>query len=463
MPSVLGRLRSVVGDEHVLTDPDLCAPYETDWTGRFHGHTHSVVRPATTAEVSEVLRICAAHGIPVVPQGGNTGLVGGSVPRGGELVLSLRRLDEIGPVDADHGEVVVGAGATLAAVRDAAVPAGWDVGVDLAARDSATIGGMVATNAGGSQLIRYGAMSRQVIGLEAVRADGTVIGRIPALRKDNVGYHWSGVLAGSEGTLAVITRVHLALVPLMTDRAVALVGVDDVETALRLVGRLRRSLPSLLSVEACFAEGVDLVCDHTGMPWPLETRTPVLLTIECGTSRAASSGDEAVDGLLEVLGEADEVRASAVATDEAGRARLWAYRDRHTETVSTLGVPHKLDVTIPFDALAAFHDEVVERVHAIAPDARVVQYGHLADGNIHVNILGPDPDDDAVDEAVLRLVVEVGGSISAEHGIGIAKRDSLALARSAGDIAAMRDLKHGLDPTVLLNPGVIFSTATYRT
>jgi len=241
-----------------------------------------VVRPVTTEQVARVLRVCARHHAPLVPQGGNTGLVGGSVPRGGEVVLSTRRLDDIGDVDDDHGEVVAGAGAPLAVVRDAARAAAWDVGVDLASRDSATIGGMVATNAGGLHLLRYGAMRHQVIGLEAVRADGEVLGRVPALRKDNTGYHWSGVLAGSEGTRAVVTRVHLALVPLLPDRVVAMFGVDDLGVALRVLGRLRRRVASLLAVEVCFADGVDLVCEHAGLPWPFPERAPVLLLVECG-------------------------------------------------------------------------------------------------------------------------------------------------------------------------------------
>jgi FAD/FMN-containing dehydrogenase len=451
--ALVEALRGVVGAEHVLVDADLRAPYEVDWTGRFRGTARCVVRPVTTEQVARVLRVCARHHAPLVPQGGNTGLVGGSVPRGGEVVLSMRRLDDIGDVDDDHGEVVAGAGAPLAVVRHAARAAAWDVGVDMASRDSATIGGMVATNAGGLHLLRYGAMRHQVIGLEAVRADGEVLGRVPALRKDNTGYHWSGVLAGSEGTLAVVTRVHLALVPLLADRVVALFGVDDLGAALRVVGRLRRRLASLLAVEVCFADGVDLVCEHAGLPWPFPERAPVLLLVECGGP--AGSADDVLASLSAVLGTAPEIRASAVATDEPGRERLWAYRERQTETISALGVPHKLDVTIPFRALAEFPERARLAVAAVAPDARVILFGHLGDGNLHVNVMGPAADDDTVDDTVLRLVAEVGGSISAEHGIGVAKRDFLPLSRSPADLAAMRDLKRAFDPNWLLNPGVL--------
>ncbi|HEY8216757.1 MAG TPA: FAD-binding oxidoreductase, partial [Acidimicrobiia bacterium] len=222
--ALLRELAEAVGAAHVLVDPELRAGYETDWTRRYHGEACAVVRPGSTAEVAAVLRACNDARVPVVPQGGNTGLVGGSVPRprSGSVVLSTNRLDAVGAVDADNGEVVVGAGAPLAAVQAAARAAGWEMGVDLAARDTATVGGMVATNAGGEHVVRYGRMRNHVLGVEAVLADGAIVGRVPALRKDATGLEWGGVLAGSEGTLAVLTHVHLALVPRLDARVVAL-------------------------------------------------------------------------------------------------------------------------------------------------------------------------------------------------------------------------------------------------
>lgn len=451
--ALLEQLRDRLGAAHVLTERDVVASYETDWTGRFHGTATAVVRPGSTAEVAAVLRACNDAGVAVVPQGGNTGLVGGSVPRGGEIVLSTQRLDAIEHVDPDQGELVVGAGVTLARARAEARAVGWDVAVDLTARDSATIGGMVATNAGGEHVIRYGAMDRQVIGVEAVLADGTVVGHVPALRKDNTGYRWAGLMTGSEGTLGVVTRVHLGLVPELGDRVVALAGVDDIAAALALAGALRRELDSILAIELFLADGLELVRRHRGVRGPFATDWPAYVLVECGV-RQGDAGT-CTERLVAALSARPEVRDSAVADDAAGRARLWAYREGHTEAINAVGVPHKLDVTLPYARLAEFAERVRATVHAVDPTAAVVLFGHVGDGNLHVNVLGPPPDDARVDDAVLALVAEMGGSISAEHGIGIAKRAALARVRTPAEIEAMRAIKRALDPSGILNPGVL--------
>jgi FAD/FMN-containing dehydrogenase len=452
MPDTLtSELSAIVGAQHVLTDADLRAGYETDWSRRYHGEARLVVRPGSTAEVSRVLLACAAAGASIVPQGGNTGLVGGSVPRGGEVVLSLRRLDAISELDPVAGEVTCGAGVTLAALQQAAREAGWAFGVDLASRDSATIGGMVSTNAGGVRVIRYGGMRQQILGIEAVLADGAVIRRMPGLVKDNTGYDLAQLLAGSEGTLAVVTAVRLKLVPQLPNRVVALLAVAGLAEALRVVSRVRAAMASLEAAEAFFQEGVDLVCKHGGLPSPFRAPAGCYVLVECASRR-----DETAE-LAEVLAGCDEIEDSALAADAAGRARLWAYRERHTESINAEGVPHKLDVSLPFARLPEFEHRVRDAIAAAVPGARPVLFGHAGDGNLHVNILGLDPDDERADDAVLRLVAELGGSISAEHGIGIAKRPWLSLTRSAADIAAMRAIKRALDPAGMLNPGVILA------
>jgi FAD/FMN-containing dehydrogenase len=453
--ALLRELEDIVGTAHVLVDPELRAGYETDWTGRYRGRALAVVRPATTVEVAKVVRACADARVPIVAQGGNTGLVGGSVPRHGHaaVVVSTQRLGSVGSVDTGSGEVVVGAGAPLTAVQDAARAAGWAVGVDLAARDTATVGGMLATNAGGEHVVRYGRMRNQVLGVEAVLADGNIVGRVPALRKDATGIEWAGVLAGSEGTLAVITQVHLALVPRLDAHVVALAALDDFAALVRVVGALRARLDSLLALEAFFADGLRRVREHTGLPAPFPDEWPAYLLVELATSEDDVARE--TDRLAAVMDSDTRVRATAVAEDEAGRARLWAYRDRHTEAISAGGVPHKLDVALPHDRLVEFVDRVTGTVAAIEPDAELVLFGHVGDGNIHVNVLGLEPHDTSVDHAVLLLVASMGGSISAEHGIGIAKRSELALTRSDADIAAMRAIKRALDPDEVLNPGVL--------
>ncbi len=458
---LLEQLRAVIGVAHVLTDPALRAPYETDWTGRWSGPARVVVRPADTAQVAAVLRACAAVGAPVIAQGGNTGLVGGGIPRGaddpsnaGTVLLSLARLDRIEPVDSSSGDVIAGAGATLARVQEAARAVGWDVGVDLAARDSATIGGMVSTNAGGVHVLRYGAMVEQVIGLEAVTIGGEILGHVPALRKDNSGYHWPALLAGSEGTLAVLTRIHLKLVPHLPDRVVALVGLSDLDALLAVAGRLRRGLPSLRALEVMFAAGVALVHDHNHLPMPLPGPPPVVLLAE--VADAAGTRAALLDALGASLADDPDVLSSAVADDEPAALRLWRTREDHTLAINALGVPHKLDVTLPTRALAAFERDLRALLASTAPSARLVLFGHVGDGNLHVNILGLANDDDTVDHTVLELVASLGGSISAEHGIGVAKRADLHLTRTPVEIAAMRAIKAALDPDARLNPGVIF-------
>ena len=369
-------------------------------------------------------------------------------------MLSLQRLGGIS-FDADRGEAIVGAGVRLDQLHQATRAEGWELGVDLSSRGSCTIGGMVATNAGGEHVIRYGPMLDQLIGVEAALADGSLVGRMPALRKDNSGYHWEGLLAGSEGTLGVITRVHLRLVPLLSERVVALVALDDLGAAMTVCGRLRRALDSLDALEVCFADGIELVRAHLGLPAPFTPPAPVIVLAECAGRHDA--GEALVDRLAEVLNGAPEVRASAVATDARTRDRFWSYREGHAEAINAVGIPHKLDVTLPFDRFVEFEASVRARVAELASDARVVLFGHIGDGNLHVNVLGPPTADQTVDDAVLDLVIEMGGSISAEHGIGIAKRAALARSRPPGELAAMQALKRALDPRGILNPGVLFA------
>lgn len=386
-----------------------------------------------------------------MPQGGNTGLVGGGVPRGGEIVLSLSRLDTIEGVDEAAGQITVGAGSTLAAVQGKVATAGFDVGVDLAARDSATIGGMVATNAGGIHVLRHGSMRARTAGLEAVLSDGSVVSRLTGLVKDNSGYDLPGLLCGSEGTLGIITRVRLRLVARPRHLLVVLAGMSGTPAALAVVARVRR-MAGLQAAELMHGDGVRLVRDHAGLPAPFRQDHDTYLLLEFGADR------DPTDEVAGVLDDCPEISDTAVAADGPGREGLWAYRDRHTEAISALGVPHKLDVTLPAAELAGFEAAVQERVGAEFPGSTVILFGHLGDGNVHVNVVGPDPDDDGVDDLVLRLVAARQGSISAEHGIGVAKTRWLSLTRSAADLAAMAAVKSALDPAHILNPGVLFHT-----
>jgi FAD/FMN-containing dehydrogenase len=440
-------LAGIVGGGHVLTATDSRAGFETDWTGRFQGPARLVVRPADAAEVAGVLAACSAHGAAVVPQGGNTGLVGGGVPRAGEVVLSLRRLDSLGEVDRATMQVDAGAGVTLAALQAHASRAGLDAAVDFGARDACTIGGMVATDAGGMRALRHGTVRARVAGLEAVLAGGTVIDRRSGLLKDNAGYDLSALLVGSEGTLGVITGVCWRLVPRLPARVAALVPLGSLADAADLLASVRPALPSLEAADFFLDDGMQLVLDHLGIPAPVAPRAPAYVVLEC-----AGQADplEELAAVLDAAGAPDAV----VADSTAERERLWRIREAHTEAIAAAGVPHKIDVGVPLDRLAAFAEAVRAAVSGVLPDARVILFGHLGDGNVHVNVLDAPPGD-AVDEAVLRTAASFGGTISAEHGVGTAKARWLGLVRSEDEIRAMAALKRVLDPGGVLNPGVI--------
>jgi FAD/FMN-containing dehydrogenase len=448
LADLLRDVEAVVGRAHVLQG-ETTAGFVEDWTGRFIGATPAVVRPADTAEVAEVVRLCAHAGVAVVPQGGNTGLVGGGVPLEGELVLSLRRLTTLDAVDTPAAQVTAGAGVTLGALQEHALRSGLRYPVDLAARDSATVGGMVATNAGGVHVIAHGATRAQLRGIEAVLGDGSVVSRLGGVEKDNTGYDLASLLCGSEGTLGIVTAARLRLVAPPRHTVVALAGVASLDAAVAMATDLRAT-PGLEAVEVFLDNGLALVCERFGWEPPLRGHRPVYLLVE-----SAGAADP-TDALASVFAGCDEV---AVATDASRRAELWRYREAHTEAIGSLGPPHKLDVAVPVGQLPSFANEVRARVHALAPDARCWLFGHLLDGNLHVNVTGLAPDDERVDDAVLGLVAEVGGSISAEHGIGRAKRPWLHLARSAEEIAAFRAIKGALDPHGILNPGVLLPPA----
>ncbi len=447
--TLLEALRTAVGAEHVLVDAALTASYESDWTRRYSGRAGCVVRPADTAQVAAVLRACHAAAYPIVLQGGNTGLVGGAIPAGGEVLLSLTRLDTLGPVDLTAGQVSAGAGVTLGTLQKHAHAAGLDFGVDLAARDSATVGGLVATNAGGIRVLRYGSMRAQLLGAEAVLADGSVVRRMAGLVKDGTGYDLISLLAGSEGTLGVVTQVRLRLVPRLRARCVALLAMADAEAAIALLPGLRDRLPHLSAAELLFAPGMALVRRYAELPAPFAQEHPAYLLLEC-----ADSADP-TDALVDAVGEADGLLDATVAADAAGQRALWAYREQHTEAINAEGVPVKLDVSVPVGRLAELVRRLDPTIRAVVSDARPIVFGHVHEGNLHVNVLGAGARAEQVTDAVLHLVAELDGSISSEHGVGRQKVAWLPLSRSATEIAAMRAIKDALDPAGILNPGVL--------
>jgi FAD/FMN-containing dehydrogenase len=456
-------LRSIVGDSHVLEADDLRTGFEVDWTGRFHGNCAAVVRPASAADVAAVLDLCNRSGVIVVPQAGNSGLVGGGVPRTDgwhdrnaddrrpTIVLSLTRLDHLGPVDAASMQVTVGAGVTLTRWREHAHTSGLDTPIDFAARDVATVGGAIATNAGGSRVVRFGTMRAQVVGIEAVLANGSIVGSLTGLPKETAGLHWPSVIAGSEGTLAVVTAARLRLVPSFEHSVTAMLAFNSIDETSELLTALRRDAPSLDSVEFIAPAAMDIVCEHLGRRPPVEAPpNGIYLVVECA-DHVDPSDDLAI--ALDAVPNADAVAT----TDATQRRQLLDFRDRITEAIAAastaIGTPtFKLDVAVPLTAMSS--TVAAARAAAERDGARLVPFGHLAEGNLHLNFLGTT-DTDRIAETVLAVVAESGGTISAEHGIGIAKAPWLGLIRSPGDLAAQRAIKLALDPNRILNPGVL--------
>ena len=431
----------MVGGHHVVTGA-AAVGFATDWTGRFRGYTPAVVRPRDTAEVARVLALCADAGIAVVPQGGNTGLVGGGVPLHGEVVLSLARLDQMGPVDAEASQVTAGAGVTLR--RLAGADPGLDAGVLIASRDSATVGGAVATNAGGLRVLRYGPMRAQVRGIEAVLSDGTVVSHLAGLVKDNTGYDYPSLLAGSEGTLAVITRIRVQLVPRPRRLVTAIVGLAGLDELHALARQAVRDIPGLVSAEFFTQAGLDILIEHAGLAPPLPSPASVYLLLE-------ANGAGALEDLAGLIGE----RPVAVGETAADRARLWSYRERHPEAAGFLGAPIKLDVSVPATRWVQLASAAAGVVAGVDPGAAVVTFGHVADGNVHVNIVPAQAADGRHEDAVFSFVASLGGSISAEHGIGALKARWLPLARSAAERALFARIRSALDPSATLNPNIL--------
>jgi FAD/FMN-containing dehydrogenase len=442
----LERLRVDLRPDLLVTDRDLLAGFETDVTGRFSGASVGLARPRDAVEVAAVIAACREAGMPLVVQGGNTGLVGGGVPRDGELVLSMRGLDTVGEADRATNQLLAGAGATLEAVQARAAAAGLELPLDHAARAAATVGGSVATDAGGALALRHGTMRRRVVGLEAVLPSGGMVERTSGLLKDNAGYDLPALLIGSEGTLGAITAARLQLEPAPRFRVAVLFGLEGLERALELLAVLRQ-VPGLEAADHLDLASMRLARERGGI------RDPFAAERGCYLVAQFAAGEDVTPALAEAVASVAPEPDVAVASDSAGRRALWAYREILNEAIRATGVPIKLDVGVPPAALPEFSVRVAAEVAAAYPGAAIYLFGHLGDGNVHVNVVGPDPGTDAIDELVLRTATELGGTISAEHGVGIAKRPYLQLCRSAGEIEAMTALKSALDPTATMGPG----------
>ena len=455
------RLRAVVGASRVLTGAADLAPYCTDWRGRYTGKASCVVLPGTTDEVAAVVRICAEAGTPIVPQGGNTGLCGGATPIGGEVVVNLQRMNRIRGIDADNNSITVEAGCTLHAVQEAAKAADRLFPLSLAAEGSATIGGNLATNAGGVQVLRYGNARELTLGLEVVLADGRIWNGLRALRKDNTGYDLKHLFIGAEGTLGLITAATLKLFPRPRAQVTAWAAVPDPAAAVSLLGRLRDAAgDNVTAFEIVGGPALELVLRHIpNARDPLAGKPAWQVLLELSGAR-----DDLSASLEQALQEATAdglVDDAALAASEAQTAALWALRENVSEAQKIEGVSIKHDIAVPVSRIAEFIARTDAALLKAFPQVRIVCFGHIGDGNLHYNQSKSDVQSnsefigqtEAVNRIVHDLVHDLGGSISAEHGLGQLKREEVLRYKSETEMGLMRAVKQALDPRGLMNPG----------
>ena len=468
MPSAtadaLAAIRTAAGEGGWTDNADDLAPHLTDWRGEFRGRAALLVRPGDTATVARIVRATTAHRVALVPQGGNTGLVGGGIPdaSGAAVLISMARMNAIRAVDPAGLTMTVEAGAILETVHDAARAAACEFPLSLGAKGSATIGGLISTNAGGVQVLRHGTMRALVAGIEAVLPDGSVLNQLTGLAKDNSGYDIKQLLIGGEGTLGIVTAAALRLVPAPAHRAVGWAGVAGPHQALALLRRLRAASGGQVeSFELIPGEGLVLTVQHIdGARAPLSGSHAWHVLIEL-------AGPASLDSLLvETLAEAaaaGEVEDATVAASAAQAAALWRLREELPEAERRDGRSLHHDISVAVAAMPGFTESAAVAVAAAFPGARVLAFGHLGDGNLHFNVRPPVSGDDAwlaahgkaVTALVYELVTAAGGSISAEHGIGTLKRAALAKSVDPAKLAAMRAVKAALDPLGIMNPGKI--------
>jgi len=463
-PSTIARLKSTVGQKGFSEDANVIAPHLVEWRSKYQGHTPLLLQPGTRAEVSSILRICNETLTPIVPQGGNTGLVGGQIPLEGEILLSLERMRAIRKIDAADMSATVEAGVVLSQLQGAAEDAGIYFPLSLASEGSCTIGGNLSTNAGGVNVLRYGSTRSLVLGLEVVLADGRVLDLLRNLHKDNTGYDLKQLFIGAEGTLGVITAATLKLFPKTVIRETVFVAVRNPADAIKLLTRMQEATGGLLSAfELIPRIGLEFVLAHIARTSdPLASPSPWYVLVEAASAAPINLKEPLEAALAQSIADG-LVTDAAVANTEAQRAALWRLRESLSEAQKFEGASIKHDVSVPIAKIPEFLDRGIKAVAARVPGVRPVPFGHLGDGNIHFNFSVPKGASDSaflarwteISRAVHDLVHEFGGSISAEHGLGIMKRDEIRRYKSAEEIDIMRALKRTFDPNNILNPGKV--------
>jgi FAD/FMN-containing dehydrogenase len=461
---VLSRLKAVLGEGGWSQDPERLAPKLLEWRDRWTGTTPFLALPKTTEQVAAVVGVCFEADVPITPQGGNTGLVGGQIPQG-EILLSTERMKAIRDLDAFDDVIVAEAGVTLAEVHAAAARERRRFPLGLASEGSATVGGVVSTNAGGTQVLRYGMARNLVLGLEAVLPTGEVWNGLKRLRKDNTGYDLKQLLIGAEGTLGVVTAAALKLYPEMASRAVAFIAVASPADAIQLLARAKEETGGAVEAfELMGRRGVDFALRNiAGTRDPLAETHPWYVLAEFASGEPGSA-EAAMERFLVKGAEDGLIRDAAVAQTEAQAKSLWAIRENQSPAQKPEGATWKHDVSVPVSQVATFLEQATAAMQAFAPGARIAAFGHVGDGNIHYDVLRPDGGSDAEHSArrdagsriVHDLVASLGGSISAEHGLGAMKTAEALRYKSPVEVQAMRAIRHALDPKRIMNPRVLF-------
>ena len=461
----LERLRTVLDSDYVISGDRIDACFITEPRGRWHRRPAALARPANTAELARVVELCRESGVPMVIRGGGTGLVGGAsmTDDDRELLISMDRMRSIRRVDVEDAAMTVEAGVTLATANHAAATYGLDVPLQLASGGSASVGGILATNAGGSTTMRYGTARRMVLGLEAVLADGRVLNSLSCLRKNNTGYDISGLLVGSEGTLGIITAATIALVPQPSQRATAWCAVESPEQALKLLHSCRHSLGENLSAfELIPNRALELVLEYLpGARNPLEERHPWYVLMDIDTAIEGNWLMPAVTRLLETELEAGQIRNAVIASSASKTDELWRLRDSISPAQKAAGASIKHDISVPVAAIPRMIDDTLPELERAVPGIRPCVFGHLGDGNLHFNLNRPLGWDDTaflareplLKRIVYARVLALGGSIAAEHGIGQLRREQLQQRADPIKLDLLGCIKRALDPQNLLNPG----------
>ena len=470
---VLDQFAAALGPKGFTRDGEAMAPWLSDWRGIYHGVAAALLSPQTTAEVSALVTLAARHRIALVPQGGNTSMVGGATPLadGQSLIVSLRRMNQIRLLDAQAGTVVAEAGVILETLHGAANAQAMRFPLTLGAKGSATIGGLIATNAGGTQVLRFGTMRKLVLGIEAVLPDGSVYDGLAALKKDNRGYDLTQLLAGAEGTLGIITAATLRIVPAITDRAAAWIGVQSPQAALKLLRFFEaRSARAIESFEIVPAGTLALVLQHiSGTRAPLASHWPWQVLVEYVETLPGHEASAPLTALVAAAHDAGLVSDAVIAKNEAEIVAFWRLRDSISEAERASGPAVQHDISVPVEAMPDFMIDAAAAVERAFPGVTASAFGHLGDGNVHFHVRAPKGVDGAdwragegkaASHMVYDLVTAAKGSISAEHGIGQMKRAELLRQSDPARISVLRAIKSALDPQGIMNPGKLVPLAS---